>query len=87
MVAPQHDILTRESRNMMMHLADVKKLIGEEEFAFEKKGYRWRLPIDVGHGFTHPAPGMTKEQKESDREQAEKVYSEVKEWLDNGPLA
>jgi len=87
MVAPQHDLLTRESRNMIMQLAGIEKLVGEEEFAFERDGYRWHLPIDVGHGFTHAAPGTSKQQQKLDQDESEKVYSEIQEWLKTGPLA
>lgn len=87
MVAPQHDLLTRESRNFIMHLAGIENLAGDEEFSFEREGYRWRLPIDVGHGFTHAALGTTEQQRISDQAQSEKVYLEIQDWLETGPLA
>lgn len=87
MVAPQHDLLTRESRNMIMQLAGMEKLDGEEEFAFEREGYRWRLAVGVAHAFTHASPIRSKKQLELDKVQYDKVRLEIQEWLANGPLA
>ena len=87
MIAPQHDLLTREARNMIMRLAGIESLVGEEEFSFEREGYRWRLPVGVNHGFTHMILGSSKVQRDLDKIEYEKVCSEIHEWLTTGPFA
>ncbi|KAH8590655.1 Alpha/Beta hydrolase protein [Bisporella sp. PMI_857] len=86
MVAPQYDILTRESRIMMQKLAGIKELTKEQEIEFEVNGYRWSLIMGATHSFTHSFR-ESKEIQAANAERCERIYSEIYEWLKNGPLA
>jgi acetyl esterase/lipase len=85
-VAAEYDMLANEAKEMMFRLAGIEKPGGEEEYAFERKGYRWRLVRDVEHGFTHNQM-ETGEKEEKRVAERDKVMGEVGEWLFKGPFA
>jgi len=86
MVAAEYDMLAKEAQKMMYGLAGIEEPSEEEKYAFERKGYRWRLVKDVEHGFTHNQleAGKKEEKRVAERD---KVMGEVGEWLFKGPFA
>jgi acetyl esterase/lipase len=86
MVAAEYDKLANEAKEMMFRLAGIEKPSDEEEYAFEKKGYRWRLVRDVEHGFTYNQMETGEEEEERVVER-DKIMAEVGEWLLQGPFA
>lgn len=85
-VAAEYDMLANEAKEMMYRLAGIDDPTEEENYAFERKGYRWRLARDVEHGFTHNQM-ETGEKEEKRLAACDKVMGEVGEWLLKGPFA
>lgn len=85
-VAAEYDMLASEAREMMYMFAGIEEPSEEEKYAFERKGYRWRLVRDVEHGFTHNQM-ETREKEEKRVVELDKIMGEVGEWLLKGPFA
>lgn len=84
-VAAEYDMLASEAGKMMHGLAGIEEPSEEEKYAFERKGYRWRLVRDVEHGFTYNQL-ETGEKEEKRVAQRDKAMDEVGEWLLKGPF-
>jgi hypothetical protein len=85
-VAAEYDMLANKAGEMMYGLAGIEKPSEEEKYAFERKGYRWRLVRNVEHTFAHNLMEMGKKREKRVAER-DKIMAEVGEWLLTGPFA
>jgi acetyl esterase/lipase len=87
LIGAQHDMLCRESRDMIYSLA------GEEvpgkgwDQGWERGTYKWILAMSVRHGFTDEFRKKRGRSSEKRKEVCEEVYASVHKWLETKVFA
>ncbi|CAD0097307.1 unnamed protein product [Aureobasidium mustum] len=82
LIGAQHDMLCRESRDMIYSLAgeDVPETGWDQ--GWEKGTYKWVLAMGVRHGFTDEFRKKRGQGSAKRREVCEEVYASVHKWLE-----
>ena len=86
LIGAQHDMLCRESRDMIYSLAgeDVPEHGWDE--GWERGTYKWVLAMGVRHGFTDDFRKKRGRSSEQRKQVCEEIYASVHKWLENKVL-
>ena len=88
LIGEEYDALCRESKEMIMNLAELEGKEREEgNYEFEKGTIKWKMARGMVHGFTHYIPGESAVDKEVRLKMREETFAEVGEWLFKGPFS
>ncbi|THW70815.1 alpha/beta-hydrolase [Aureobasidium pullulans] len=87
LVGAQHDMLCRESRDMIYSLADIDVPETGWDQGWERGTYKWMLAMGVRHGFTDDFRKKRGRSSEKRRQVCEEVYASVHKWLDTKVFA
>ncbi|CAD0091853.1 unnamed protein product [Aureobasidium mustum] len=86
LIGAQHDMLCRESRDMIYSLAGEEVSESGWDQGWEKGKYKWLLAMGVRHGFTDEFRKKRGRQSEIRRQVCEATYASVHEWLETKVL-
>jgi len=87
LIGAQHDMLCRESRDMIYSLAGEDVPESGWDQGWERGTYKWMLAMGVRHGFTDDFRKKRGQGSKKRKEVCEEVYASVHRWLDTKVFA